>query len=257
MNQKMMKKLEAIMDSYGEKDDDDSAMLNQTAFAISDGKGTWTKDGKPFKVMWHNLDGATRRTNNAIFYCDNEGDGLVGIKRLKNGKLYAFNDADFQCQITDPELIAIIETLAGISTAAKPKPKAKKAGKKFRVWFQVMGRYTDSNNIGYAIIEAKDKEQAIAFAREELTKGMFKKVKINCRGRNEDFDLDEDEQDEDEPLFSYDVNWEAVGKHGKYYAQGSPYAKDEKEAVQFQREDITLKNGFMGFETELEVEEEH
>jgi len=118
MNQKMMKKLEAIMDSYGEKDDDDSAMLNQTAFAISDGKGTWTKDGKPFKVMWHNLDGATRRTSNAIFYCDNEGDGLVGIKRLKNGKLYAFNDADFQCPITNPELIAIIETLA--------KPKAKK-----------------------------------------------------------------------------------------------------------------------------------
>lgn len=257
MNQKLKKKLEAIMRKYESAQDDDSVMLSQTAFAISVDEGVWTKDGKPFKLSWHSLEGSRRSSSNVIFYYDSVEDPLVGIKRLKNGKLFAFNDCDFQCQITDPDLIGIIEELAHLSKKAT-KPKVKKAkkptGKKFRVWFQVMGSSTDSNNIGYAIIQAKDKEQAIEFARQDLTKVKFTNIEISCAGRNEEFDLPEEEQDEDEPLYSYDVDWEADGKHGKYYARSGPYAKDEEEAIQFQREDLT--NGFTGFETELEAEEE-
>ena len=129
-----------------------------------------------------------------------------------------------------------------------------KTRKKFRVWFQVMGSSTDSNNIGYAIIEAKDKEQAIEFARQDLTNVKFKNIEITNAERNEEFDLPEEEQDEDAPLFSFDIDWEADGRHGRYYARSGPYAKDKEEAIQFQIEDLT--NGFTGFEDELDAEEE-
>ena len=260
MNQRLKKKLEAIMKRYSGKKDDESLMLCHAAFTISEDKGYWSKDGKPFSLKWYNLEGIVRSTSNAIFWRDSETDGLTGVKRFKNGKLFAFNDYDYQCEITDPDLIAVIEQLAHIQKNATPqKPKAKKhkpKGKKFRVWFQVMGSSTDSNNIGYAIIRAKDEKQAIEFAREDLTKRQFKNIEISSAGRNTDFDLDEDEQDEDEPLYCYDIDWEADGKHGKYYARSGPYAKDEEEAIQFQREDLTMGNGFMGFESELEAEEE-
>ena len=122
MNKKQQKKLEAIMRKYENAQDDDSAMLSQTAFAISVDKGVWTKDGKPFKLSWYSLEGNRRSSSNVIFYYDSVEDGLLGIKRLKNGKLFAFNDSDFQCEITDADLIAVIEELA-------PKAKGKKAKK--------------------------------------------------------------------------------------------------------------------------------
>ena len=112
MNKIQKKKLEAIMRKYESAQDDDSVMLCQTAFAIGVDEGVWTKDGKPFKLSWHSLDGSRRSSSNVIFYYDSVEDPLVGIKRLKNGKLFAFNDCDFQCQITDPDLIGIIEELA-------------------------------------------------------------------------------------------------------------------------------------------------
>ena len=261
MTKKQLKKLEAIENKYGGNDDDESAMVSQIAFAMSEGSCHWCKDGKPIRISWYNVEGIIRSTSNTIFWNDSETDGLIGVKRLKSGKLFAFNDNDYQCEITDPDLIAIIEELAHLSkkaTKPKAKKKAKKpTGKKFRVWFQVMGRFTDSNNIGSAIIQAKDKEQAIKFAEQDLMKKkQFKNIEVSCAGRNEDFDLDEDEQDEDEPLYCYDVDWEADGKHGRYYARSGPYAKNEEEATQFGRDDVTMKNGFMGFETELEAEEE-
>lgn len=114
MNKNQKKKLEAIILKYESSQDDDSVMMSQTAFAISADKGVWmtTRDGKPFKLSWHSLDGSRRSSSNVIFYYDSVEDRLVGIKRFKNGKLFAFNDCDFQCQITDPDLIAIIEELA-------------------------------------------------------------------------------------------------------------------------------------------------
>lgn len=260
MTKKQLEKLEAIENKYS-GDDDESSMLNQLAFAMSEGSGHWCKDGNPFRISWYNVEGIIRGTGNAIFWKGSETDGLIGVKRHKSGKLFAFNDNDYQCEIKDPDLIAVIEALAHIQKSAnKPKAKKKptaKKGKKFRVWFQVMGRFTDSNNIGYAIIQAKDEEQAIEFAKQDLmTKKKFTNVEVVCSGRNEEFDLDEDEQDEDEPLYCYDVDWEADGKHGRYYARSGPYAKNEEEATQFGRDDVTMKNGFMGFETELEAEEE-
>lgn len=111
MNKRMMSKLESLMRKYASKPDDESAMLNQTAFAISEGLGTWCKDGKPFGLSWFNLEGESKCTRNAIFWRQ-DSDGLVAIKRHKNGKLYAFNDSDFQCQITDQELIGIIDELS-------------------------------------------------------------------------------------------------------------------------------------------------
>lgn len=127
--------------------------------------------------------------------------------------------------------------------------KAKAQKKIYKVWFQVMGRYTDSNNIGYAKIEAESKEQAMEFAREELTKGMFKKVEVDCRGICEDCG-------QSDGMDNYAVDWSATGKYGKYYAQGGPYAKNEKDAERKQKQDLTLKDGFMGFEDELSVDDE-
>jgi len=127
--------------------------------------------------------------------------------------------------------------------------KAKSQKKVYKVYFQVMGRYTDSNNIGYAEIEAESKEQAIEFAREELTKGMFKKVEVDCRGICEDCG-------HSDGMDNYAVDWSATGKYGKYYAQGGPYAKNEKDAVRKQKQDLTKKDGFMGFEDELSVDDE-
>lgn len=257
MTKKQLEKLEAIENKYGGNDDDESAMTSQTAFAMCEGSGHWCKDGKPFRISWYNAEGIIRSTSKTIFWNDSETDGLIGVKRLKSGKMFAFNDNDYQCEITDPDLIAIIEELAHLSKkATKPKAKKKptaKKGKKFRVWFQVMGRFTDSNNIGYAIIQAKDEEQAIEFAKQDLMKGVFKNVEIDCGGVNDEDD--EQEDDDGTPLYNYATNWTADAKHGKYCAQGGPYAHDEKEAVELQREDLT-ENGFMGFETELEAEEE-
>lgn len=255
MTKKQLEKLEAIENKYSGNDDDESAMISQTAFAMSEGSGHWCKDGKPFRISWYNAEGIIRGTGNAIFWKGSETDGLIGVKRLKSGKLFAFNDNDYQCEIKDPDLIAVIKALAHIQKSAN-KPKAKKPAKKakkFKVWFQVMGSSTDSNNIGYAIIQAKDEEQAIEFARQDLTKGVFKNVVIDCGGVNDEDD--EQEDDDGTPLYNYATNWTADAEHGKYCAQGGPYAHDEKEAVELQREDLT-ENGFMGFETDLEAEEE-
>ena len=233
MNKKQKKKLEELkieLDAY--------VLMSQLVLSMMGKAGKWQKANQKWPhsedvVYWDDLDG-------------------VGVSVDDDGNFKAFNDIDFVCPITLPKFIELIRELAP-KPKAKKKPTAKK-GKKFRVWFQVMGSSTDSNNIGYAIIQAKDKEQAIEFARQDLTKVKFKNIEITNVDRNEDFDLPEEEQDEDEPLYSYDVDWEADGRHGRYYARSGPYAKDEKEAIQFQREDLT--NGFTGFEDELEAEEE-
>lgn len=236
MNKNQKKKLEELkieLDAY--------VLMSQLVLSMMGKAGKWQKSSKNWPhsedvVYWDDLDG-------------------VGVSVDDDGNFKAFNDIDFVCPITLPKFIEVLKELAP-KPKAKKKPTAKK-GKKFRVWFQVMGRFTDSNNIGYAIIQAKDEEQAIEFAKQDLmTKKKFTNVEVVCRGRNEDFDLDEDEQDEDEPLFCYDVDWEADGKHGRYYARSGPYAKDENEATQFGRDDVTMKNGFMGFESELEAEKE-
>ena len=225
MNKNQKKKLEELkieLDAY--------VLMSQLVLSMMGKAGKWRKSSKNWPhsddvAYWDDLDG-------------------VGISVDDDGNFKAFNDIDFVCPITLPKFIELLRELA-------PRPKAKK--KKFRVWFQVMGSSTDSNNIGYAMIEAKDKEQAIEFAREDLTNVKFKNIEITNAERNEDFDLPEEEQDEDNPLYSYDVDWEADGRHGRYYARSGPYAKNEEEAVQFQREDLT--NGFMGFEDELYAEE--
>ena len=123
----------------------------------------------------------------------------------------------------------------------------------WRVWFQMMGRHTDSNNIGYAIIDADTKEQAINYARDDLTKHNFTDIKLTGADRNEEFD---NEEAEEEGKYAYDVDWEAKGAHGMYYARSGPYAKNEREARKLARWDVAKKDGFTNFEAPLEADPE-
>ena len=125
--------------------------------------------------------------------------------------------------------------------------------KKWRVWFQCLGRFSDSNNWGYAIIDADTKELAINYAHEDLTKHNFTDIKLTGADRNEEFD---NEEAEEEGKYAYDVDWEAKGAHGMYYARSGPYAKNEREAKKLARWDVARKDGFMNFEAPLEADPE-
>ena len=174
----------------------------------------------------------------------NPSEGL-SIRRDKDGTPFVKSGSDnnphSRYVLDEPIILDMLNEVAPIT-------------RKFKVWFQVMGRYTDSNSIGYATVEAKDKEQAEMFAKEDLlTKKRFKDIEVVCQGRNEEFD---NEDEAEEGRFNYDVDWEATGKHGRYCARTGPYAKSEDEAEKLARADLTKRNGFMNLEAPLDVEEE-
>lgn len=123
---------------------------------------------------------------------------------------------------------------------------------KFKVCFQVMGRGTDSNNIGHGIVEAEDAEQAVEFARSDLMAGKWTDIDTSCSGVNEDDD--EQEDDDGDPLYNYQVDWSATGAHGRYHGTGGPYAHDQDEALRLLMKDLE-EGGFMDFEDEPYAEE--
>lgn len=125
--------------------------------------------------------------------------------------------------------------------------------KKYEVWFQVMGRYTESNNFGRGFVEATSKEEALKFAEEDLKRGMFKDIEIDCDGT---LDGSEYEDADGNTLYSWNVNWEGTGKHGRYYATGGPYAKNEKDAIALQKKELTSPDWFHNFEDELTIDGE-
>ena len=115
----------------------------------------------------------------------------------------------------------------------------------YKVWFQVMGKYTDSNNTGYGMVKATSKEEALKFAEEDLKRGMFDEIEIEYP---EIFDEDEEE-------VCWSVDWSGKGKHGTYYGNSMPYAPTLEEAIALQKKDLTRPDWFMGFEAELTVDE--
>lgn len=125
--------------------------------------------------------------------------------------------------------------------------------KEYTVWFQVMGRYTDSNNIGRGFVEATSKEEALKFAKEDLRRGMFTDIEIDCDGTLDDAD---ETDDDGNTSHSWNVNWGGTGEHGRYYATGGPYAKNEDDAIALQMQDLTEPDWFNGWEDELTVDDE-
>ena len=155
---------------------------------------------------------------------------------------------DYSCPIDDEKIIDIINEIR-----PKQKKVAKKSKKKsYKVWFEVMGRYTDSNNFGYGEVQASTKEEALKFAEEDLKRGMFKNLEIDCTGT---LDGSESTDYDGNITYSWNVNWSGDGKHGRYYATGGPYAKSEEEAIELQKKELTSPDWFYGFEDELRVDE--
>lgn len=145
-----------------------------------------------------------------------------------------------------------ISDIIFISQSEQGEPTMDK--KRYEVWFQVMGKYTDSNNIGRGFVEATSKEEALKFAEEDLKRGMFTDIKIDCDGI-----LDgavEETDDDGNTSYCWNVNWEGSGKHGRYYGTGGPYAKNEKGAIARQKKELTSPDWFVGFEDELSIDDE-
>lgn len=126
--------------------------------------------------------------------------------------------------------------------------------KEYSVWFQVMGNYTCSNNMGRGFVKATSKEEALKFAEEDLRRGMFKDIEIDCDGTLDE--AVERTDDEGNTSYCWNVNWGGTGKHGRYYATGGPYAKNEEDAIALQKKELTSPDWFYDFEDELTVDDE-